>query len=180
MKTLLSWLVNIFEGGAVRKFVLTIGLGRLGGWLGDAASGKRGAAAKRLYWWAAGLKTLTGTILGAAAVLLATYQLDAAAEVVGTLAATLVGAGLVDKAWRSAPESYQDANLAKFLRDHAPDITALVGTCLSALTTCGVDVAELLGRFHLSCKGAAFLVTAIVTLLSWAVGEAFLKPSPRQ
>lgn len=89
-----------------RKLLTLLAKFLAGGLVRDIAEGKRGPRLKAIYWRLAGRKTYTGFLLAALAggMALADPTLaEQVAPVLGTIAAVLVSAGLLDRGWRSAP-----------------------------------------------------------------------------
>jgi len=86
------------------KIIEMAGKWLLGGFLREIAEGKRGAALQRAYLFAAGKKTYLGLILAASLGALTTYDPAMGLKVASYTApwiGLLIGAGLLDKAWRT-------------------------------------------------------------------------------
>lgn len=159
--------------------MLKIGLGWVGGQIRDAAEGKKGPQLATLYAWFAGKKTITGALLACVAIGLLSMGQVAAAGYVALAAALLMPLGLVDAAWRSAPESLSSYRWYAFLRDHWGWVASGLGTLGIRFTDCSPDAAALLLRLHLTCAAALGIITVLGAVLGWAVGAAKLAPAPK-
>jgi hypothetical protein len=161
-----------------RKLLLSLGGKWLGGELRAMAEGKRGDFTKSTYWWLEGKKRILGGVMGAMSVALLSLGYGEAATVLGTLGGIAVGAGLLDNAWRTRP-TWSSSPVWVLVRDHAADVTAVLGLAATALTTCTSSTAALLAHVHLTCASGIPVVTAITAVFLWAMGEAKMAMPPR-
>ena len=106
---------------------LKLGLAWLGSWIRGVAEGKQGTRLQAWYLALQGLKTWTGLILGAATAVMVYLTEPVLLDwVTGTLAALLLSAGLLDKAWRTPPVKVTESKAYRYAREHALDVRASV------------------------------------------------------
>ncbi len=163
----------------LRKLFLSLFGKALGAEARAIAEGKHGDFAKSAYWALEGRKRVMGLLMAAASVALLSLGHTDAAATVGTIAGVAVGAGLLDRAWRSRPD-WLTSPLWILVRDHAADVTALLGILAASLTTCSASTAALLAHAHLTCGSGIAIVTAITAVFTWALGEAQMAMPPRR
>lgn len=160
-----------------RFLMKTFGADIIGRELRGVAEGKYGPRAQAAYVWAQGKKTVIGVLLGVIAVsALALGEVEIGAAIL-TVSGIAVSAGLIDKAWRTAP-SWETQVWWQLLRNHGAEVTAALGYLAFHFTSCTQETAAMLARVHLTCGVAAGIVTAVAAITAWAVGEAKLTDGP--
>lgn len=155
----------------LRKVMLALFGKAFGSWAHGAAEGKNGETMKDLYWSLAGKKTIIGAVLLVASATLAAMGKPDAAEVVVTLAGILVGAGLIDKAWRS-DRPWESLPAWTLLRNHSADVLAVLGLVAGYFTTCNTSTADILAKVHLTCHTGIAVITTVTAVFTWAIAEA--------
>ena len=140
----------------LRKLMMRLGLGWIGGELRAVAEGKRGPRAAAIYQALKGKKTLSGLGLALVCVaLVCVGEVGAETWITGIAGTLLVSVGLLDRDWRQkAPDVLQRYRLYLWLRDHSADVALVLAVAAGALTTCSIDTASLLARVHLTCGQA--------------------------
>lgn len=131
----------------------------------------------KLYAALAGRKRLIGAVLGAVAVGLVALGQNDAAEMLGSLAAIFMAAGILDAKWRESPMF--SAPIWTFLRDHSADVMAILGGALAYFTTCSEATAALFARVHLTCGTGIAAVTVVTAVFTWALGTAATSAPPK-
>jgi hypothetical protein len=148
--------------------MLKLFFGALGRELRAVAEGKRGPGWQRAYQNAQGWKTVTGALLACAVVVMVYLNALGPAEWVGgTLAALLLSAGLLDKAWRQPPTAITQSSAFRLAREHLADIGLMCTAAAAALATCSGDTSALLSHLHLTCSSATMLLGCMVSVLAW-------------
>lgn len=143
--------------------LVRLGLGWLGRWIRAAAEGKKGPGLASAYAFLQGRKTAWGVLLGCVtAALLYLGYTEPAEALTGPLAGLLIGSGLLDKGWRSAPPP----DGIGFLRNHAGDLTAVGSLLAAAFVQCDGSTAALLARVHLSCQTALISLGVLGAVLA--------------
>ena len=159
----------------LRKLLMKLFLSALGKEIKGAAEGKKGPKAKSAYDLMKGKKTVTGVVLGFAAAGAGALGMPEVAGAIGTIAAFVIGVGLVDKNWRS--EVPASAFLAK-ARDYAPDITAAAAGLVAWSQTCSPQAAAILSKVSLSCATATTIFIGISGGVAWVLLEAKMAEPP--
>ncbi len=147
--------------GIVASMATKIGISWALGQVRAAAEGRLGPEWKVRYWWLAGKKTITGVVFAMIAAVLAALGYEHAGEVLITLGATAVTAGLLDKAWRTEiPAWLKESVVYRFLAGHS----AWLAPTFSSLFLF-VQAGECGG---LDCRVAGTLVAALAAIAVWA------------
>ena len=164
----------------IRKIALKLGLAWLGSWIRGVAEGKQGTRLQAWYLALQGLKTWTGLILGAATAVMVYLTEPVLLDwVTGTLAALLLSAGLLDKAWRTPPVKVTESKAYRYAREHALDIGAAITVASSYLIACDDQIAGYLLRVGLTCAGGIRILGCVGAVLAWLGLEATSAEPPK-
>lgn len=124
--------------GVVAKVATKVGIAWALSQVRAAAEGKYGPVWQRRYQLASAAAPITGLVLMAITVGLADQGMVDQVREVGTVAAVLLAAGLLNAAYLDTiPDVVKTSRVYQWLAAHAPLTTALMGTAWLALEACG-------------------------------------------
>lgn len=166
----------------IRGVFVKLGLGFVAREIRNAAEGKHGPAAQKVYTSLEGSKTGIGFLLAVlCAVLVGLGNTGAEAYAAGTIGGFLMSVGLIDKSWRSAPPAWKQTQLYFFASEHAHDIAAVFGIATAWVSSCDPGTTETLARVGLTCSSAALVlfVVSVALVQLGLMAEAKLSIPPR-
>jgi hypothetical protein len=157
------------------------GLSALGGEWKKVRAGKYGPGWQAFDAWLIGKKTFIGAILAVVTgCLMALHQPTAASMISGSIAGLFISLGLIDKAWRTVPASWEHYAFFEWMRDHAGWVTSGLGALALKFETCTPETMAALAHMHLTCSIAIIIITIASTFTAWAIGAAGVTPAPRE
>lgn len=149
----------------IKRLAMKLGLRWLGTQCREIAEGKQGPGPQKAYLWLIGKKRPIGLFLGCVTAALVALDQNTAVEfVTGTLAAAFLSGGFIDANWREVPKL--DSVWLRILREHAMDVSALLGALSLAFAQCVPSTVALLSRLHLTCEQATAALVVLSAVLA--------------